>query len=120
MTHKLLLLGAGYGTSVRCVALACTLISAPMIFADDAEVEAEQADLYTDYSVCRACDVSSADDPEVKHFAGLIAETRWSMRGVAEGIMIISNDAGDKADWYWTSADGVLETLEPANRRQQD
>jgi hypothetical protein len=118
MTHKLPLQGAGCVTSLRCVALSCTLIFVPPLFAGD--VETEPAPVYTDYSVCGACDVSSADDPKVKEFAVLIAETRWKMRGAAEGVMVISNDQGESGRWHWTSSEGVLETLEREKPQKKD
>ena len=120
MKHYLPFLGTKCVTSVRCVTLACTLICSPMLFAEDVEVEADPPLLKTDYSVCNTCDVGAAEDPEVKHLAELIAETRWSLTGADEGIMVIKNDKGESADWRWTSIEGVLETLERKDHEQEE
>jgi hypothetical protein len=68
-----------------------------------------------DYSLCKTCDVHSEDDPEVRHFAGLIAETRWAMERRVTGVMVIRNDEGNEGHWRWTAEQGVLAELEPVN-----
>lgn len=68
-----------------------------------------------DYSVCIECDVHSADDPEVRNFAEMIASARWDMSQVEHGLMLMRDHRGNERQWRWKSDEGTLGTLTHAD-----
>ena len=66
-----------------------------------------------DYSVCKTCDITDENDPEVQQFATVIAEARWSLHKSETGILVMRDQGGKEFAFRWTSSEGSLSSLEP-------
>ena len=88
-------LSAGFRTAIVFNALIAFHVTAVATeeFPENA-ADGETTALITDYSVCRTCDIHSAEDTELRSFAEMIAEFRSNQRGLTSGLMEIKNGEG--------------------------
>lgn len=81
-------------TNCRVLIMTWLLAAAPVVATETGEP--------TDYAVCRACDLASATDPEVKSYIETIAGYRWSADRTAAGRVVIEGPGERVATWRYT------------------